>query len=92
MRVVDGLKFFGIVVATIATTWATLEWLEIRPVYLKEFKQLAGQVYDMNLSLQLQRYNFLISKRDSGGGLTPEEWFELCKLSELLGFETVGCR
>lgn len=72
------------------SVWATLTWLDVRPVLSREFNEVAVQVAANTQGMQLQRWQYLNTKREHEG-LAPAELLEYCALSRALGFQGVGC-
>ena len=77
--------------AGFSAAWAAAEWLEVRPVILKEFKALDEQVAALTRTAELQRWQFLIAKLRANGRLDEYERLEFCHLGARLGLQTPGC-
>lgn len=79
------------IIAAMSGAWAAAEWLEVRPVILKEFKALDEQVAALTRTAELQRWQFLMAKLRANGRLDEYERLEFCHLGARLGLQTPGC-
>jgi hypothetical protein len=80
-------------VATILSgSWATASYLGVRPVLVSEFQDLQQQVQQNTQSIMLSRFQYLVAKKNSGGGISVEEQLELCKIAEFLKFNLLECK
>lgn len=71
--------------------WAALDYTDLRPVLVKEFRTSQQQLEEMSKSILLLRFQNLMEARERGGlGFSDQQ--ELCRISRVLGFVGVpGC-
>lgn len=72
-------------------SWATGDYLGIRPIIKREWTPAMDQVEQMQLSIQLMQFQLLSEKRKNQA-LTTEEMMQLCQLGKLLGIDVAGCQ
>jgi len=76
------------------SAWATLDYLEIRPVIEREMVQLEQQLETVSESVLLNRFQFLTVKLKMAP-LSFEEQIEYCRIAEALKYNLAlvqGCR
>lgn len=72
--------------------WAAGDKTGYRPVIKAEFMTVEQQLEQMSKSVLLLQFQYLMAKKESGGGLTFDEQQQLCRISYALGFVGVpGC-
>ena len=93
----DKIKKWGATVAVILATatvvtgtWATADWLGIRPVLSREIVAMDARVAANTDAVLMIRWQNL-HRRVLGGTISLEEQREYCKLSYILGMRGKGC-
>lgn len=95
---IDAVKRYGAVaaattaiIAALSAAWAAADYLEVRPVILKEVREIETQLAATTRAVELQRWQFLLAKLRANGSLDAAEQFEFCALGKRLGFSSPGC-
>lgn len=79
-------------VSTLAgMTWATADYLGIRPVMISEFDEQGARIEVVGRSVQWLELGNYERKLDRGGGLTRKECAAYRRLAVTLGVEPRAC-
>ena len=93
MTLARAAAILGLVTASLGVlgaAWAGLDYLDVRPVISRELKAVEAQVASNSMTLALQRWQYLNTKRQTQG-LSASEAVEYCKLARVLGLQGAGC-
>ena len=75
----------------IGTTWAALDYTDLRPILSREFRVTQQQLEDQSKSILLIRFQLLMQKKKQGLW-TFDDQQELCRIARVLGYVGVpGC-
>ena len=71
--------------------WKALDYTDLRPVLIREYRVSQQQIEEMSKSILLIRFQNLMEQRERGGlGFADQQ--ELCRIARVLGFVGVpGC-
>jgi hypothetical protein len=79
------------VTAICGSAWAFMDYTEVRPVMIREFRVAQQQLEDMSQSVLLLQFQLLLETKKFRE-LTVEEQIRLCRIAEALKFPGApGC-
>lgn len=88
--VAEFMKYGGAVLLA-GSLWAIGDRNDLTWPTKYQFAQLQQQLNEVSKSTLLLRFQFLQSKKASGGGLTFDEEQERCRIAVVLQYVNVGC-
>lgn len=89
-RLILGVSILTAISTVAAFSWAAGDYLGIRPIIKREFTPAMDQMQQIQQSVMLMQFQFLIEKQRHQP-LTTEEQMQLCAIARVLQIAVQGC-